>query len=162
MTDPSRLNVFDSEIAFDEDDPQGYRAGLLRPGDDLGAKESGMSVYVLPPGQSVCPYHYERAEEEWLVVLEGRPTLRTPSGERELARGDVAFFEPAPEGAHKISNRSGEPARILMFSTLRWPAVTVYPDSDKIGVYASKDQADNVIVPRSANVEYFDGEPLDQ
>jgi uncharacterized cupin superfamily protein len=161
MPDPSRPNVFATDVSYEEDDPEGYRAGILRPGDELGAKETGMSVYEIPPGQAVCPYHYERAEEEWLVVLEGTPTLRTPSGEEELARGDVAFFEPAPEGAHKISNRSEETARVVMFSSLRWPAVTVYPDSDKIGVYASRDRADNVIVPRSANVDYFDGEPLD-
>ena len=152
--------MFESDVAYDEEDPEGYRAAMFRPGGDLGAKETGMSVYELPPGQSVCPYHYERAEEEWLVVLEGTPSLRTPSGEEELSRGDVAFFPPTPEGAHKITNRSGEPARVLMFSTLKYPAVTVYPDSDKIGVYASADRKDNVMVHREANVDYFDGEPL--
>ena len=36
----------------------------------------GGSVYVLAPGESVCPYHFEFGSEEWLLVLEGRPTLR--------------------------------------------------------------------------------------
>ena len=47
-----------------------------------------MTVYELPPGQSICPYHYELGDEEWLIVLAGRPTLRTPEGEqRAAARG---------------------------------------------------------------------------
>ena len=51
-----------------------------RPGPDLGAAKLGASVYELPPGEAVCPYHYELAEEEWLLVLEGRPTVRHPAG----------------------------------------------------------------------------------
>jgi len=159
MPDSSRPNVFSSEVTFDEgEDPPGYRAGMFRPGPDLGAEETGLSVYVLPPGESICPYHYERAEEEWLVVLEGRPSLRSPAREEELAPGAIAFFPPTPEGAHKITNHTDEEARVMMFGSLKYPAVTVYPDSDKIGVFASKDRADNVMVHREANVDYFDGE----
>jgi hypothetical protein len=35
--------------------------------------------------------------------------------------------------------------------------VTVYPDSDKVGVYTA-DETDDVIVPRSADVDYWHGE----
>lgn len=153
-----RANVHDCEFEYDDSDPEGYRAGMFRPGPGLGARETGMSVYELPPGQSICPYHYEYAEEEWLVVVSGRPTLRTPAGEEQLAPGDVAFFPLGPDGAHKISNATDEPARVIMFSNTRWPAATVYPDSDKIGVYTDPDRRDNVIVHRSAVVGYFDGE----
>lgn len=153
-----RPNVHDCEFEFDGEDPEGYRAGMFRPGPGLGARESGMSVYELPPGQSICPYHYEYAEEEWLVVVAGRPTLRTPDGEEQLAPGDVAFFTLGPDGAHKISNPTDENARVIMFSNVRWPAATVYPDSDKIGIYTDRDRRDNVIVRRSAGVDYFDGE----
>lgn len=153
-----RPNVHDCEFEFDGEDPDGYRAGMFRPGPELGARESGVSVYELPPGQAVCPYHYEYAEEEWLVVVAGRPTLRTTDGEEQLAPGDIAFFPLGPDGAHKISNSSDEDARVIMFSNVKWPAATVYPDSDKIGVYTDRDRTDNVIVRRSAGVDYFDGE----
>ena len=153
-----RPNFNEPGLEFDESDPEGYRAGLMRPGPGLGAEETGMTVYELPPGQSVCPYHYEYAEEEWLVVVAGKPSLRTPAGEEELKPGDIAFFQRGPDGAHKISNCSDETATVLMFSTVRYPAVTVYPDSDKIGFYTSPERDDDVIVPRSADVEYFDGE----
>ncbi len=154
-----RPNFDDCEFEFDGDDPEGYRAGLFRLGPGLGAEETGMSVYELPPGQSVCPYHYEHAEEEWLVVVAGSPTLRTTGGEEELRPGDIVFFPRGPEGAHKISNRGEEPARVLMFSSVKHPAVTVYPDSDKIGVYTGADRSDDVIVRRSSGVGYFEGEP---
>lgn len=153
-----RPNVHDCEFEFDGEDPEGYRAGMFRPGPGLGARESGMSVYELPPGQSVCPYHYEHAEEEWLVVVSGRPELRTPAGTEQLAPGDVAFFPLGPDGAHKITNPTDESARVIMFSNVRWPAATVYPDSDKIGIYTDRDRTDNVIVRRAAGVDYFDGE----
>ncbi len=155
-----RPNVFSPELEFDGSDPEGYRAGMARLGTGMGAKRTGVSLYELPPGQSICPYHYEQGEEEWLVVLAGRPTLRTPDGERELAPGEVSFFPVGAGGAHKVTNATDEDARVLMFSNVEHPAVSVYPDSDKIGVYTGGDRSDDVIVRRSSSVEYFDGEPL--
>lgn len=162
MASPQRPNAFEPEVEFDDSLPHGYRTGMSRLGPAAGARESGISIYELPPGQSICPYHYEHGEEEWLVVVSGAPVLRTPGGEEELAPGAVAFFPKGAEGAHKVTNRSGETVRVLMFSTVVHPAVSVYPDSDKIGVYTGGDRSDDVIVRRSAGVDYFDGEPLDQ
>ena len=87
-------------------------------GPSIGAEQLGGSVYELDPGESTCPYHYEGVEEEWLLVLAGTPTLRDPEGEHELAAGDLVCFPPGPEGAHKVTNRSGAVARILMLSTM--------------------------------------------
>ena len=68
-----RFNIADPPFRYEPDeDPDGFKAGLFRPGPELGAKETGMSVYDLPPGQAICPYHYEYGEDEWLVVLAGR------------------------------------------------------------------------------------------
>lgn len=158
MASAKRPNIFDPDLEFDSSDPEGYRAGMDRIGPKVAAGRLGASVYELPPGQSICPYHYETGEEEWLVVLAGRPTLRTPAGEDELETGAVVCFPPGPDSAHKLTNRGEEAARVLMFSEVRHPAVSVYPDSDKIGVYTDPEQRDNVIVRRSSGVEYFDGE----
>lgn len=158
MTDSKRPNVFDPDLEFDETDPESYRAGMDRIGPRLGAERTGISVYELAPGQSNCPYHYEYAEEEWLIVISGRLTLRTPGGEEELGKGDVAFFPVGPAGAHKLTNRTDESVRVMMFGEVRWPAATVYPDSDKIGVFTDRERTDNVMVRRSSGVGYFDGE----
>jgi uncharacterized cupin superfamily protein len=152
-----KVNIQSPSFDYDADDPEGFRAGLFRFGADVGAQRTGASVYELPPGQAICPYHYEHGEEEWLLVLEGRPTLRHPEGSEELERWDVVFFPRGPEGAHGVKNETGETVRVLMFSEVAYPTVTVYPDSDKIGVF-TRDKRDNVVVKRSSGVDYYDGE----
>lgn len=152
-----RANLNSLEVEYDDQDPEGYRAGMARFGPSIGAVKLGASIYELPPGQSICPYHYEYPEEEWLIVLEGRPTLRHPQGEDELEQGDVVCFPEGPEGAHKVTNRTDETAKVLMFSTRTNPAVAVYPDSDKIGIWTGND-ADHVIVRRASDVDYYAGE----
>ena len=91
-----RLNIASPEFHYDDADPEGFRAGMFRFGPKLGAKETGASVYELPPGQSICPYHYEYGEEEWLLVLEGTPTLRTPEGEEQIGPMEMVFFPTGP------------------------------------------------------------------
>lgn len=128
-------NLFEVETKQDEGDPAGYETPYVRVGPMIGASALGASVYVLNEGQSVCPYHYEYGDEEWLLVLAGRPTLRTPEGERELEPGDVVCFPAGPDGAHKVTNQGAETARIVIFSTKNSPAAAVYPDSNKVGVW---------------------------
>jgi uncharacterized cupin superfamily protein len=152
-----KLNIAAPSFEYDDEDPPGFRAGMFRFGPPLGASQMGASVYELPPGEAVCPYHYEYAEEEWLLVLDGHPTVRHPTGAEELEPWDAVCFAPGPEGAHQIRNDGERTARVLMFSTVVHPAATVYPDSDKIAVWTGN-SADDVIVRRSSGVDYFDGE----
>jgi uncharacterized cupin superfamily protein len=150
-------NVFSNEFEFDETDPDGFRGAMARVGKVAGGEELAIKAFVLPPGQSICPYHYEYVEE-WLLVLDGDVVLRTPEGEQELIRGDLACFPPGPSGAHKVSNRSEQNARVLMFSSAREPSVAVYPDSNKIGVWPGNDD-DRVMLRRAdGHVDYYDGE----
>jgi uncharacterized cupin superfamily protein len=152
-----RANVFDDEYERDESDPAGYRAAMARVGAAAGGEEIAIKAFELPPGESVCPYHYEYVEE-WLLVLDGAVLVRMPDGEHELTRGDLVCFAPGADGAHKVSNRSEQTARIVMLSSAREPAVAVYPDSDKIGVWPGE-AADNVMLRRAdGHVEYYDGE----
>ncbi len=151
-------NIQDLDFRYDSEDPDGFRSGRKRLGDVVAAKRTGTSVYELPPGQAICPYHYEYAEEEWLIVLEGEPTLRVPEGERRLKPWDVCAFPVGPGGAHGVRNETDHVARVLMFSEVRLPAATVYPDSDKIGIWTGNEH-DDTMVPRSAAVPYFHGEP---
>ena len=151
------VNIAAPEFTYDAEDPEGFRSGMFRFGSLVGARDSGASVYELRPGQAVCPYHYEYGEEEWLLVLEGRPTLRHTSGEDELEPWDMTCFPPGPDGAHLVRNDSEETVRVLMFSTLSTPAATVYPDSGKVGIWTGN-RDDDVMVRKSSAVAYFDGE----
>jgi uncharacterized cupin superfamily protein len=152
-----RLSISDPTFTYDSDDPEGFRSGLFRVGPEVGAEQTGTSVYELPPGQAVCPYHYEYGEEEWVLVLEGRPTVRTPEGREQVGPFDVVFFPRGPAGAHQIRNDTDSTVRILMWSAVVYPTATAYPDSDKVGIWTG-DKAEDVMVVRSAKVDYFHGE----
>jgi uncharacterized cupin superfamily protein len=152
-----RISIASPEFHYDSDDPPGFRSGMFRFGPLVGASQMGATVYELPPGQAICPYHYEYAEEEWLLVLDGRPTVRDPGGTEQLEPWDAVCFTPGPEGAHAVLNETDEPVRVLMFSTVVYPAATVYPDSDKIAVWTGN-KADDLITTRSSGVDYFFGE----
>jgi uncharacterized cupin superfamily protein len=150
-------NVLTDDFEYDETDPEGYRCGVAQVGKAAGGEDLAIKSFELPPGESVCPYHYEYAEE-WLLVLEGDIVVRTPEGEQERHRGDLVRFAPGPGGAHKATNGGQSTARIVMFSSAREPAVAVYPDSDKIGVWPGND-ADRVMLRRAdGSVDYYDGE----
>jgi uncharacterized cupin superfamily protein len=156
-----RFNLNTAETTPDPADPDGYRSAANRFGPSIGASQMGGTVYDLPPGQSICPYHYEY-DEEWLFVLAGTPLVRTPEGEERLDPGDVVCFVPGPEGAHKVTNDGGEDAgtvRVLMLSTITDPAIAFYPDSDKVGVFNGRSGDEfRLLFPRGSGVDYFEGE----
>ena len=152
-----RVSISDPTFTYDPEDAEGFRAGMFRFGPGLGAERTGTTLYELPPGESVCPYHYEYGEEEWLLVLAGRPSVRDPEGTEQLEPFDVVFFPTGPAGAHQIRNDTGETARVLMWGMVVVPTATAYPDSDKVAVWTG-DKAEDLIVRRSSGVEYYDGE----
>jgi uncharacterized cupin superfamily protein len=152
-----RFNIAAPPFAYDPEDPDGFRAGMFRFGPDAGAQKTGTSIYELPPGQAICPYHYEYGEEEWLLVLEGRPTLRTPDGTEQLAPWDILCFPEGPTGAHSVRNDTDETARVMMYSTVSPTAVSVYPDSDKLGVWVDNPD-DKLLFRRATAIDYYDGE----
>lgn len=104
---------------------------------DLSSEETAMYVYDVDPGDWL-PYHYEYVEE-WLLVVDGAVVVRVPDREVELVRGALMRFAPGPSGAHQITNRGAAKARVLLFSKAALPAISVYPDTDTIGVWPDDD-----------------------
>jgi uncharacterized cupin superfamily protein len=157
VTEP--VNLYDVVAEGDTDDPPGYRMRMARFGPSIGAEQLGATVYELDPGESICPYHYENSEEEWLLVLVGTPTLRDPDGEHELAAGDLVCFLAGPGGAHKVTNRSAAVARVVMLSTIPKSvdgvqlSISVYPDSNKVGVWPPGER-----YRLGESLDYWDGE----
>ena len=132
------------------------RDGRIDVARKLGSTETAMYVYDLAPGESSSPYHYEYAEE-WLLVVAGSVVVRRPDGEQTLQAGGLVRFPAGPGGAHRVMNRGDTPARTLLFSSARVPAVSVYPDSDKIGVWPGNDE-DDLIFLRDSAVSWSHGE----
>jgi uncharacterized cupin superfamily protein len=139
-----RVNIFTAE-----------NPGRIDVSTAVGSAETLMFIYDLAPGQSSSPYHYEY-DEEWLLVVEGTVVVRTPDGEHALNRGDLVRFPAGPAGAHKVMNRSDTPARTLLFSHVRGLAVSVYPDSDTVGVWAGN--GDDLVFRRDTAVPWAHGE----
>lgn len=83
-------------------------------------------------------------------MVEGSVVVRRPDGEHTLERGDLVRFPAGSAGTHKVMNRSDKPARTLMLTRARLPAVSVYPDGNKIGVWPSDDEDDAVFLPDTA------------
>jgi uncharacterized cupin superfamily protein len=139
------------------EDRDGWRSKDAWVGAHIGAELLGGSMYELEPGDRLWPYHTHHANEEWLVVLRGQPTLRTPDGEQDLREGDVVCFPRGKHGAHQVSNRTDSPIRVLMLSTLIAPDIVEYLDSGKV---AAVDAAGKRLfrVFRGADAEYWEGE----
>jgi uncharacterized cupin superfamily protein len=129
------FNLFAEQDWDSENDREGYRHKVTAIGKRLGASLLGASLYELAPGEKTWPYHFELGAEEWLVVVSGRPTLRSPDGEQGLEPGDVVVFPEGPGGAHQLTNASPEACRLVIVSSKSPLAVVHYPDSDKIGVW---------------------------
>ena len=95
---------------------------LVPSGPQLGA-----SLYELGPGNFVI-FHFHHGSEELLILLRGRPTLRTFAGERQLEEGAVVHFPLGPDGAHELRNDTDEPVRYIVAGIRVSPEVAEYPD----------------------------------
>jgi uncharacterized cupin superfamily protein len=150
------VNLFGDEWDGGRDRP-GWEWKRLQVGERLGAEKIGASLYELAPGQRTFPYHWQAVEEEWLIILAGRPTLRDPSGERVLEPGDCVVFKRGPAGAHTVRNDTDEPARLLMLSSDRDGSAEIafYPDGGKVGLFGEDFRK---ILREDAEIDYFEGE----
>jgi len=144
------MNLRDAAMPPGEETPQGFAFAETSASERTGDELIGASLYEFAPGNQLWPYHFHVGNEEWAVVVSGTPTLRTPEGERELRAGDVIGFPQREEGAHTFYNRGSEPARIVIFSTLRSGYCT-YPDSDKV-------TGGGRVFRRADAVDYWNGE----
>jgi uncharacterized cupin superfamily protein len=153
----SVFNLFAEQDWDETTDRPGYEHKAAAIGKRLGADLLGGTLYEVPPGEKTWPYHYELGCEEWLVAVSGKPTLRTPEGERELEPGDVAVFPEGPEGAHQVINRSDEPCRVLILSSKSPLAVVHYPDSGKVGLW-SQGEGYQAMLRNEPTLDYWEGE----
>ena len=155
--------INESDLGWD-DETHGERFAYRRKqlGKAAGGREIGCSLYEIPPGKRPFPYHFHTANEEAMLVLAGSATLRLDGREMRIRSGDYVAFPIGPSGAHQVINDTDEPIRILMISTMNEPEVAVYPDSNKIGVFAGSAPGGDpsvrsvfAFLPQAAKVDYW-------
>lgn len=125
-----RFNVL-APVFDQSSERDGYTWRAAGVGAALGSEQIGARLYELGDGQRTHPYHFHHAIEEWLLVLAGSPVVRTPDGERVLARGDVLCFPVGPGGGHEVLG----PGTVLIVSDRRVVDAVEFPDSGEIAVY---------------------------
>lgn len=145
--------VNEADLDWADVDREDARFRRKQLGSAAGGAQLGCSLYELPPGGRSWPYHYHAANEEALYVLAGEGRLRAADGEHELSAGDYVAFPADPDGGHRVVNDGDDVLRYLVVSTMREPDVTVYPDRDRIGVFAGS--APGSDEPRTVH-GYFD------
>jgi uncharacterized cupin superfamily protein len=118
--------------------PDGIHA--VRVAERAGSEYLGASLYELRQGQEMV-FHYHLQREELLIVLTGRVDLRTATGWEEIGEGEVVAFPRGERGAHGYRNNSDSPARVLMISEMDGPNVSVYPDTNEIGIFDAAQRA---------------------
>jgi uncharacterized cupin superfamily protein len=146
---------------FDElREQEGFRANRARVGRQAGAERLGLSLWEVPPGQAAYPYHAHLTEEEIVIVIQGRPKLRTPDAWREMDEGEVVVFPRGEDGAHQIVNDTDGTVRFLALSTSGEPDVVIQPDSGKIGAFERRPDGSGLRVwfRRADELDYYDGE----
>jgi uncharacterized cupin superfamily protein len=131
-----------------------------RIGWQLRTQRLGASIWEIEPGQAAYPYHYHLGEEELLVVLMGRPSVRTDGAWRELEPGEVLSFATGAGGGPQVANWGAVTARFLAVSTNDTPDLVVYPDSGKLGAAERRPDGSGLweLFRLEDAVEYQDGE----
>jgi uncharacterized cupin superfamily protein len=151
------FNLLELELSPYDEGPDGHRFAMRHVARELEAVHTGLTVYDVEPGQSSWPYHFELNEEEWLIVVSGELTLRTPEGERVLRAGEIACFPPGATGAHAVRNDGTATARFAMPSSIApLGDATVYPESGKFKLYGPGFSHRGRL---GDSLEYWEGEP---
>ena len=155
-SDVKIFNLFGDEW-HETRDREGWRIKEAFVGHHIGSELLGASMSEIEPGNKHWPYHTHYANEEWVIVLGGEPTLRTPEGEQVMKEGDVVCFPRGNDGAHQIINRTDSPIRVLMLSSMISPDTVEYLDTQK--VFATNAAGDPIMFSRPGpRVEYWEGE----
>jgi uncharacterized cupin superfamily protein len=148
------------EINAPEGSPFG--GSRQRAGAAVGSQKLGYSFFTVPPGKAAFPYHTHTTNEEMIYVVAGQGILRLAKEELEVTAGTIIACPPGTEFPHQLVNTGHEELRYLVVSTMDYPDLSEYPDSNKIGAYATAAVGRQVgfraLFLKDRNVGYYEGE----
>lgn len=133
-----------------------------RAGAAVGSQKLGYSFFTVPPGKAAFPYHTHTTNEEMIYIVAGQGILRLGKEELEVTAGTIIACPPGTEFPHQLVNTSDGELRYLVVSTMDYPDLSEYPDSNKIGAYATaavgREVGFRALFLKDRNVGYYEGE----
>ncbi len=99
-------------------------------GDLFGLTTFGVNLTTLAPGAVSALRHAHTKQDEFVYILEGRPTLVTDAGRTALTPGMCAGFKGGTGDAHHLVNETAEDVVYLEIGDRTPGDTATYPDDD--------------------------------
>jgi uncharacterized cupin superfamily protein len=99
-------------------------------GDLFGLVNFGVNLTRLAPGAVSSLRHAHSRQDEFVYILEGRPTLHTDAGRTPLGPGLCAGFRAGSGDAHRLVNETDEVVVYLEVGDRTAGDAATYPDDD--------------------------------
>ncbi len=105
-------------------------------GDVFGLRNFGVNLTRLRPNAVSALRHAHTRQDEFVYILEGRPTLRTDEGRIQLEPGMCAGFKAGTGNGHHLINESSEDVVYLEVGDRTSGDEASYPDDDLKAAHA--------------------------
>ena len=99
-------------------------------GDLFGLKNFGVNLTRLAPSAVSALRHAHTKQDEFIYILQGRPTLHTDEGRTQLAPGMCAGFKANTGNGHRLLNETTEEVVYLEVGDRTPGDEGSYPDDD--------------------------------
>ncbi len=156
------INVADVRVEkINAPEGSSFGGSRQRVGPQIGAQKLGYSFFSVPPGKAAFPYHTHAGNEEMIYVIAGAATLRHGQEQLAVSAGAVIACPPGSDHPHQLINNGTEELRYLVVSTMEYPDLSEYPDSNKVGAYATAaigPQGFRALYVKDTSVGYYEGE----
>jgi uncharacterized cupin superfamily protein len=103
-------------------------------GDLFGLTNFGVNLTRLAPGAMSALRHAHTRQDEFVYILEGRPSLYTDTGRTELAPGMCAGFKAGTGDGHHLVNETASDVVYLEIGDRTPGDEGSYPDDDLTAV----------------------------
>jgi uncharacterized cupin superfamily protein len=99
-------------------------------GDLFGLTNFGVNLTSLSPGAMSALRHSHTKQDEFVFILEGKPTLVTDAGRTALRPGMCAGFKAGTGDAHHLVNETAEGVVYLEIGDRTPEDSAIYPEDD--------------------------------
>ena len=99
-------------------------------GDLFSLKNFGVNLTRLAPNAVSALRHAHAKQDEFIYILQGRPTLHTDEGRAQLSLGMCAGFKAGTGNGHRLINETAEEVVYLEVGDRTAGDEATYPDDD--------------------------------